>query len=110
MNFANNAFRIQEIDGGFFERFGSLFREHAEFTAAQEQLEKQKVAEAAAQIVPEKTEEERENEPVPTIDSDTVSVSSDSENEPDKEPTELISTALNVSRLLFLDMAAIIYL
>lgn len=92
-------FRIQEVDGGFFEKFGSLFREHAEFVNAQEQIEKQRVAEAAAEIVPEKNEDENEDQPPPTIESETVSLSSDSENEGEKEVTDLIATALNVSTL-----------
>lgn len=90
-------FRIQEVDGGFFEKFGSLFREHAEYVAAQEQIEKEQVAEAAAKISPEKSEEENENEALPTIDSDNASLSSDSENEGEKEVSDLIATALNVS-------------
>lgn len=94
--------RIQEVDGGFFEKFGSLFREHAEYTAAQEQIEKERVAEAAAEIVPEKVDEESENEPLPTVDSDTASLSSDSENEGEKEGTDLIATALNVSRIFLM--------
>lgn len=98
MHDAPVVFRIQEVDGGFFEKFGSLFREHAEYTAAQEQIEQQRVAEAAATIIPEKTDEENENEPLPTIECDTVSLSSESETEGEKEATDLIATALNVSR------------
>lgn len=95
----NHNFRIQAVDGGFFEKFGSLFREHAEYVNAQEQIEKQRVAEAAAAIVPEKIEieDENENEPLPTVESETSSLSSDSENEGEKEVTDLIATALNVS-------------
>lgn len=90
-------FRIQELDGGFFEKFGSLFREQAEYAAAQEQIQKEQVAQAAAEIVPEKYEEENEDEPLPTIDSEKSSLSSDSENEGEKEVSDLIATALNVS-------------
>lgn len=90
-------FRIQELDGGFFEKFGSLFREQAEYAAAQEQIEKEQVAQAAAEIVPEKSEGDSENEPIPTIDSEKASLSSDSENEGEKEVSDLIATALNVS-------------
>lgn len=84
-------YRIQEVDGGFFEKFGSLFREQAEYASAQEQIEKQRVAEAAAKFIPEKTENESENETLPTVDSDTASLSSDSENEGEKEATDLIA-------------------
>lgn len=94
---SNSVSRIQAVDGGFFEKFGSLFREQAEFASAQEQIEKQRVAKAAEQIIPEKTEEDGENETPPTIDSDASSLSSDSENEGEKEATDLIATALNVS-------------
>lgn len=92
-------FRIQQVDGGFFEKFGSLFREQAEYAATQEQIEKQRVAEAAAQVIPVKDEEETvDNEAVPTVDSDAdTSISSDSEVEGEKEKNELIATAWNVS-------------
>lgn len=99
--------RIQEVDGGFFEKFGSLFREHAEYASAQEQIEKQRVAKAAEQIIPEKTEDEGEIEALPTVDSDASSLSSDSENEGEKEATDLIATALNalnVSKILFMHL------
>lgn len=90
------------MDGGFFEKFGSLFREQAEYAATQEQIEKQRVAEAAAHVIPAKDEEESDdNETVPTVESDAeVSLSSDSEIEGEKEKTELIATAWNVSTLL----------
>lgn len=92
--------RIQQVDGGFFEKFGSLFREQAEFAATQEQIEKQRVAEAAAQVIPSKDEEESDNEAVPTVESDAdVSLSSDSEIEGEKEKTELIATAWNIDEL-----------
>lgn len=93
--------RIQQVDGGFFEKFGSLFREQAEYANAQEQIEQQRVAKVAEQIIPEKTEDEGEIEAPPTIDSDASSLSSDSENELEKEATDLIATALNVSKSFF---------
>ncbi|XP_072393128.1 protein unc-13 homolog 4B isoform X4 [Diabrotica undecimpunctata] len=93
--------RIQQVDGGFFEKFGSLFREQAEFVVAQEQIEKQKVAEAAAEISPDKLGEESDSDqPLPTVESDEVSVAStDSENETEKDQTDLIATALNIDEL-----------
>ncbi|XP_074030466.1 C2 and C2B_Munc13-like domain-containing protein staccato isoform X3 [Leptinotarsa decemlineata] len=93
--------RLQQVDGGFFEKFGSLFREQAEFTAAQEQVEKQQVAAAAAEIVPEKIDDDSDTEqPLPTIESgDEASISSDSEVEAEKDKTELISTAWNIDEL-----------
>lgn len=93
--------RIQQVDGGFFEKFGSLFREQAEYAENQEQLEKQRVAAAAAAARPEKIEEaaEENNEvALPTVESDEASLSSsDSEVEAEAEPADLIATALNVS-------------
>ncbi|KAJ8953786.1 hypothetical protein NQ314_007216 [Rhamnusium bicolor] len=90
--------KIQQVDGGFFEKFGSLFREHAELVESEEQIEKQRVAEAAAQVIPDKAEgEESDNEALPTVESDgDGSLSSDSEIEGDKDKTELIATAWNI--------------
>lgn len=85
--------RIQEIDGGFFEKFGSLFRENAELAISREKEEKEDVAIAAAacseesDVVPPETE----------IEADRISSSSDSETNDQKDTTEIISTALNVS-------------
>lgn len=93
------------MDGGFFERFGSLLREQAEFVEAQEQIEKKQVAEAAAEVAPEKINEDSDNEqPLPTTEeSDEVSVtSSDSETDVEKDQSELIATAWNVSIVEFL--------
>lgn len=93
------------MDGGFFERFGSLLREQAEFVEAQEQIEKKQVAEAAAEVAPEKINEDSDNEqPLPTTEeSDEVSVtSSDSETDVEKDQSELIATAWNVSIVKFL--------
>lgn len=101
--------RIQQVDGGFFEKFGSLFREQAEYANAQEQIEQQRVAKVAEQIIPEKTEDEGEIEALPTIDSDASSLSSDSENEVEKEATDLIATALNVSKSIFFVYLITIY-
>nr|CAH7764435.1 unnamed protein product [Callosobruchus chinensis] len=46
------------VDGGFFEKFGSLFREQAEFAQTQDQIERERVALAAAEAAPKKEEEE----------------------------------------------------
>ncbi|KAJ8919011.1 hypothetical protein NQ315_016916 [Exocentrus adspersus] len=93
--------RIQQVDGGFFEKFGSLFREHAEYAATQEQIEKQRVAEAAAQVIPKDEESDNEAEAAPTGEGDAdVSLSSDSEIEGEKEQTELIATAFNMEAWL----------
>ncbi|KAJ8933943.1 hypothetical protein NQ318_008697 [Aromia moschata] len=89
--------KIQQVDGGFFEKFGSLFREQAEFAANQEQIEKERVAKAAAQVIPEKNEEESDTEAAPVVESDNEgSVSSDSEIEGDKDKGDLIATAWNL--------------
>ncbi|KAF2898858.1 hypothetical protein ILUMI_07316 [Ignelater luminosus] len=44
--------RIQQVDGGFFERFGSMLQEHSELATEQEYQENLRVHEAAAQIIP----------------------------------------------------------
>ncbi|XP_060523502.1 protein unc-13 homolog 4B [Cylas formicarius] len=100
--------KIQQVDGGFFEKFGMLFRENAEMAATQEQLEKEKVAEAAAQIMPSISREDS-GEVLLTesgqVESETEDISensltsSDSENEQDKDKTEFISAALNIDEL-----------
>ncbi|KAG5895640.1 hypothetical protein JTB14_008649 [Gonioctena quinquepunctata] len=81
--------KIQQVDGGFFEKFGSLFREQAEFTAAQEQIEKEEIAANAAQVIPEKSDDDSDTEqPLPTTESDEVSISSIPEIEAEKiKPT-----------------------
>ncbi|XP_056643734.1 protein unc-13 homolog 4B isoform X2 [Diorhabda sublineata] len=93
--------RIVQVDGGFFEKWGSLFREHAEYVAEKENLEKKIVAEAAAEISPEKLNEEIDSEqPLPTVESDEDSVvSTDSEGETEKDQSELIAAAWNIDEL-----------
>ncbi|KAJ8979445.1 hypothetical protein NQ317_006759 [Molorchus minor] len=90
--------KIQQVDGGFFEKFGSLFREHAELAATEEELEKVRVAEAAAQVVPDKNGEESDNEVPPTMESDAES-SSDSEIEGEKDNAEILAAAFNIDEL-----------
>lgn len=106
-------FRIQQVDGGFFEKFGSLFREQAEYTATQEKIEKQRVAEAAAQVI-SANEENEDAVPTPESDGDASlssepEVSSDSEVEGEKEKNELIATAWNVSTCVFYRVKCIFY-
>ncbi|XP_049820275.1 protein unc-13 homolog 4B isoform X3 [Aethina tumida] len=94
---------IQQVDGGFFEKFGSLFREQAEQVETQELIEKQKVAQQAAEILPsKKVQEDEEEEPLPTVsDSDSESegsLGSDSEVVA-KDKDDFFSTALNIEEL-----------
>ncbi|XP_076251022.1 C2 and C2B_Munc13-like domain-containing protein staccato isoform X3 [Rhynchophorus ferrugineus] len=94
---------IQQIDGGFFEKFGSLFREHAEMVEVKEEEEKKQVAEAAAEIAPKEDEGENENESLPTISEseaeNEVSSSSDSDGEPERDKALLIGVAFNIDEL-----------
>ncbi|XP_045469629.1 protein unc-13 homolog 4B isoform X2 [Harmonia axyridis] len=89
--------RIQEIDGGFFEKFGSLFRENAELAISREKEEKEDVAKAAA--IANSSEESDVIPPDTEIESDTISTSSDSESNDQKNKTEIISAALNIDEL-----------
>ncbi|XP_044755920.1 protein unc-13 homolog 4B isoform X3 [Coccinella septempunctata] len=89
--------RIQEIDGGFFEKFGSLFRENAELAISREEEEKEDVANAAALAT---SAEESDVLPADTeIEADRISSSSDSESNETSDKTEIISTALNIDEL-----------
>ncbi|XP_018323999.1 protein unc-13 homolog 4B isoform X2 [Agrilus planipennis] len=65
--------RIQQVDGGFFERFGSLLRESAEIAKEQEQKEQIECAEQAAKVITKIEEETEEDE--------EKKVKSDEENE-----------------------------
>ncbi|CAH0552872.1 unnamed protein product [Brassicogethes aeneus] len=95
---------IQQVDGGFFEKFGSLFREQVELTETKEKLEKEKCAKLAAEVIPSKLDyEQEENEILPTVESDSENegsmVSSDSDLEENKDKNDLIFTALNIEEL-----------
>ncbi|CAH1131281.1 unnamed protein product [Ceutorhynchus assimilis] len=92
--------RIQQVDNGFFEKFGSLFREQAEMAQAREQEEQQHVAELAAQIAP-KDEEEKEEEPEtpPLVTADSEASSSDSESEKDDFQADFLAAAFNIDEL-----------
>ncbi|XP_022905569.2 protein unc-13 homolog 4B isoform X2 [Onthophagus taurus] len=82
--------RIQEIDGGFFETFGHLFREKSIYAAAKEKQEKETVAKEAADL-------EAVIENVPEI-AETEEIPSSSDSEPEDQ-TLYISTALNIDEL-----------
>ncbi|XP_044262026.1 protein unc-13 homolog 4B isoform X2 [Tribolium madens] len=92
--------RIQQVDGGFFEKFGKLLREHAETTEDRESEEKRKVEEIAECL--------RSDECVST-DTEFIASSSDSDNEAkslssdseveEKDKTDLISAAFNIDEL-----------
>ncbi|XP_066150952.1 protein unc-13 homolog 4B isoform X3 [Euwallacea fornicatus] len=90
--------RIQQVDNGFFERFGSLFREQAEMAQTREQAEKKQVAEAAAQIAPKDDEEEEDSEEKPAS-AESEASTSDSENEKEDLETEFIAAAFNIDEL-----------
>lgn len=93
------------MDGGFFEKFGNLFREHAVTVENREEEEKRKAAEIYLAVVSAEYSAENENQPKEFIadneastdsDNEAKSLASDSEEEKDK--TDLISAAFNVSR------------
>lgn len=90
-------FRLQQVDNSFFERFGSLFREHSELTAAQERAEKERVAKAAAQTIPEENETGNDVTEVKTIsdEGDATGVSDSDGEEPDK--ADIVGVGLYVS-------------
>ncbi|KAL1506494.1 hypothetical protein ABEB36_005849 [Hypothenemus hampei] len=86
--------RIQQVDNGFFEKFGSLFREQAEMAQNKEQEEKQQVAKVAAEIAPKENEED--TEPQASISG---SEGEDSETEKEDIKTEFIAAAFNIDEL-----------
>lgn len=96
--------RIQQIDGGFFEKFGSLLREHSVLAAEKDHLEREQLAADAAEItkIQEETEERDAvnitNEAVQTQDSEEGTSSSDSEPE-EPEITDYVAVGWNVSIL-----------
>ncbi|XP_030758919.1 protein unc-13 homolog 4B isoform X2 [Sitophilus oryzae] len=96
--------RIQQVDGGFFEKFGSLFREHAEMAKTKEQEEKREVAEKAAEITPKEGDEEDNDETtLPVIAEseaeDSAASASDSDSETEKDKGDLIAAAFNIDEL-----------
>jgi BAI1-associated protein 3 len=90
-------FRIQQVDGGFFEKFGNLFREHAELVENRETEENEKVAEIAARIRADESIDSEELILAADADAEVKSLASDLEEEKDK--TELISAAFNIDEL-----------
>nr|CAI5860663.1 unnamed protein product [Callosobruchus analis] len=97
--------KLQQVDGGFFEKFGSLFREQAEFAQTQDQIERERVALAAAEAAPKKEEEETcaapdtEKKTEDGVEADETSLaSSDSDSElvaEKDDAAELIAAAFN---------------
>ncbi|XP_048522874.1 protein unc-13 homolog 4B isoform X8 [Dendroctonus ponderosae] len=85
--------RIAQVDNGFFEKFGSLFREQAEMAQTREQVEKEQVAEAAAQLVPKEDDDEEPETPPASVDSETSS--SDSQIDENEFENDFIATAFN---------------
>lgn len=84
------------MDNGFFEKFGSLFREHSEFVAAQEQKEKEKVKEQAAQVISDEADGSQEDLKHVNEDEESPSTSDSEIEEPDKSEL-VIGVGLNVS-------------
>ncbi|XP_048522853.1 protein unc-13 homolog 4B isoform X3 [Dendroctonus ponderosae] len=89
--------RIAQVDNGFFEKFGSLFREQAEMAQTREQVEKEQVAEAAAQLVPKEDDDEEPETPPASVDSETSS--SDSQIDENEFENDFIATAFNIDEL-----------
>ncbi|XP_063906975.1 protein unc-13 homolog 4B isoform X3 [Zophobas morio] len=90
--------RIQQVDGGFFEKFGNLFREHAELVENQETEEKEKVAKIAEMVRSDEPIDD-DSEVLALSDSDTEAKSLASDSEEEKDKTELISAAFNIEEL-----------
>ncbi|KAH1020693.1 hypothetical protein HUJ04_010308 [Dendroctonus ponderosae] len=88
--------RIAQVDNGFFEKFGSLFREQAEMAQTREQVEKEQVAEAAAQLVPKEDDDEEPETPPASVDSETSS--SHSQIDENEFENDFIATAFNMIR------------
>ncbi|RZC32407.1 unc-13 -like, partial [Asbolus verrucosus] len=90
---------IQQVDGGFFEKFGNLFREHAEVVKTRDEEEKQEVAEIAARIRNNESIDKDENETAAAVESDMEAKSLASDSEEEKDKTELILVAWNIDEL-----------
>lgn len=84
------------MDNGFFEKFGSLFREHSEFVAAQEREENEKVKEEAARVISDEANGSQEELKRISEDEEATSTSDSETDEPDA--SELVTgVGLNVS-------------
>lgn len=119
IHFLNLIFRIQQADGGFFEKFGVLIQEHNEELESQElntlsptvenrslfidtEQEETRLQEEDAEIKEDEVEPEVP-EPPPKPEGDTKSeVSSDTESEGEvKELTDYLPMGWNVSKIYF---------
>lgn len=92
--------RIQELDGGFFEKFGLLFHENSTQAAAIEKQEKDKVAEHAAKLSIPDDEDKEDEEPAQDSSETSPETPSSSDTEPEDQ-LQFICAALNVSKFKF---------
>ncbi|EEZ97425.2 BAI1-associated protein 3-like Protein [Tribolium castaneum] len=90
-------FRIQQVDGGFFEKFGNLLREHAETTENRESEEKRKVEQIAECLRSDECASTDTEFVASSGDSDNEAKSLSSDSEDEKDKTDLISAAFNFS-------------
>nr|CAD7430427.1 unnamed protein product [Timema monikensis] len=83
-------FRIQDIDGGFFEKFGSLLREHQDRALEEEYLPR---TTSSSSVEKDRKDEEAEEAAPESLEDEQTLHDSDSEPEQtDKE--QLISDAM----------------
>ena len=92
--------RIQELDGGFFEKFGLLFHESSAQAAAIEKQEKDKVAERAAKLSTPDSEDREDDEPAQDSSEASAETPTSSDTEPEDQ-LQFICAALNVSKFKF---------
>lgn len=98
---SDHEIRIQQADGGFFEKFGLLFREQAEMAETREKEERERVAEAAARIAPT-TEEEENEEPAPppsTVESESDESLTLAGSDQERDKAEFLAAAFNIDEL-----------
>lgn len=94
-----NFYRIQQLDGGFFEKFGSLLREQSYRAEEEEDLEKEKIAATAAEI---KVNEESDEAEAPKTEDDLEKTETendavrDSDSEQEDTETNYIAVGWNV--------------
>ncbi|XP_017783309.1 PREDICTED: protein unc-13 homolog D isoform X2 [Nicrophorus vespilloides] len=95
--------RLQEHDNSFFEKFGSLLAEHNENSSTLENLEKIKLAEAAAEAIkpiPEESEDDDSGvEDGQSTATATSEATSDSDTEKETEPEDYIAVVWNIDEL-----------
>ena len=89
---------MQQIDGGFFEKFGSLLREHSDLATEADKLEREKTAAAAAEVIQSIPEDDDEQtEPPTTTESETESTTSSDSDAEEKATENYFGVVRNVS-------------